>query len=90
MVFIYLFLPETSHSHSGGIRQLTTPFNFVWINPFSSIWLLRSPNIMAVVCFCFSSDLAPHNALFSDTSKYICDGYGIWYIENIDVISQSN
>ncbi|KAG2756972.1 MFS general substrate transporter [Suillus brevipes Sb2] len=48
MVFIYLFLPETSHSHSGSIRQLTTPFNFVWINPFSSIWLLRSPNIMAV------------------------------------------
>jgi uncharacterized membrane protein len=48
MVFIYLFLPETSHSHSGGISELTTPFNFVWINPFSSIWLLRSPNIMAV------------------------------------------
>lgn len=48
MVFIYLFLPETSHSHLGGVSELTTPFNFVWINPFNSIWLLRSPNIMAV------------------------------------------
>ncbi|KAG1750072.1 major facilitator superfamily domain-containing protein [Suillus lakei] len=45
MVFIYLLLPETSHSHSGGIRELTTS---LWINPFSSLWLLRSPNIMAV------------------------------------------
>ncbi|KAG1887369.1 major facilitator superfamily domain-containing protein [Suillus subluteus] len=39
---------ETSHSRSGGISEPTAPFNFVWINPFSSIWLLRSPNIMAV------------------------------------------
>jgi hypothetical protein len=86
MVFIYLFLPETSHSHSGSIRQLTTPFNFVWINPFSSIWLLRSPNIMAVVCF----RCAMPKVLFSGTSKYICDGYGIWYVENMNIISQSN
>ncbi|KAG2348032.1 MFS general substrate transporter [Suillus weaverae] len=48
MGFIYLLLPETSHWHLGDIRELTTPFKFVWINPFSSIWLLRSPNIMAV------------------------------------------
>jgi len=56
MVLIYLFFPETSHPHPGGIRELTAPFNFVWINPFSSLWLLRSPNIMAVVRLCFSSD----------------------------------
>jgi hypothetical protein len=90
MTFIYLFLPETSHSHSGGISELTTPFNFVWINPFSSIWLLRSPNIMAVVCLHFSSDCTLHKALFSDTSKYVCDDYRIWYVEKVDVVSQSN
>jgi hypothetical protein len=90
MVLIYLFLPETSHSRSGGIPQLTTPFNFVWINPFNSIWLLRSPNIMAVVCFRFSSDCTLPKALLSDTSKYVCDGDGIWYVESMDVISQSN
>ncbi|KAG1737898.1 major facilitator superfamily domain-containing protein [Suillus paluster] len=48
MVLIYVSFPETSHSHSGVIREPKTPFNFVWINPFSSLWLLRSPNIMAV------------------------------------------
>ncbi|KAG0708615.1 major facilitator superfamily domain-containing protein [Suillus ampliporus] len=47
MVMIYVSFPET-HPHSGEIRESTTPFKFVWINPFSSLWLLRSPNIMAV------------------------------------------
>ncbi|OAX36433.1 MFS general substrate transporter [Rhizopogon vinicolor AM-OR11-026] len=47
MVIIYMFFPETTHPHSGG-RDLTAPFKFVWINPFSGLWLLRSPNIMAV------------------------------------------
>ncbi|KAG1738346.1 major facilitator superfamily domain-containing protein, partial [Suillus paluster] len=42
MVLLYPFLPETSHPCSG----LTKPF---WINPFNSLWLLRSPNIMAFV-----------------------------------------
>ncbi|KAG1846603.1 major facilitator superfamily domain-containing protein [Suillus subalutaceus] len=63
MVLIYLSFPETSHPQSGEIRKLaalsnhpqlgetrklTLPFNFVLINPFNSLWLLRSPNIMAV------------------------------------------
>ena len=48
MALIYMYFPETSH-HSGRTLELTTSFNFMWINPFSSLWLLRSPNIMAVV-----------------------------------------
>ncbi|KAG1750879.1 major facilitator superfamily domain-containing protein [Suillus lakei] len=48
MVLIYLFFPETSHPHSGATHEPTSGFNFVWINPFSSFWLFRSPNIMAV------------------------------------------
>ncbi|KAG2154020.1 major facilitator superfamily domain-containing protein [Suillus clintonianus] len=48
MILIYFFFPETSHPHLGGTREPTSGFNFVWINPFSSVWLLRSPNIMAV------------------------------------------
>lgn len=48
MVLIYLSFPETSHPQSGETRKRKFMFNFVLINPFDSLWLLRSPNIMAV------------------------------------------
>jgi len=78
MALFYLFFPETSHPHPGGTHQLTTPFKFVWINPFSGLWLLRSPNIMAVVRLYLSFDRTLPEVLFSDTSKYISNDYGIW------------
>ncbi|KAG1782020.1 major facilitator superfamily domain-containing protein [Suillus placidus] len=48
MILIYLSFPETSHPQSGETRKRKSVFNFVLINPFDSLWLLRSPNIMAV------------------------------------------
>jgi len=89
MVLIYLYLPETSHKYSARSREHTTPFNFVWINPFSGLWLLRSPNIMAVVC-CFSSHYALPQFMSLDAGKYISDGYGVWYVENVNNMSQTN
>ncbi|KAG2153196.1 major facilitator superfamily domain-containing protein [Suillus clintonianus] len=48
MALIYLSFPETSHPQPGENLERKAPFKFVWINPFNSLWLLRSPNIMAV------------------------------------------
>ncbi|TDL18887.1 MFS general substrate transporter [Rickenella mellea] len=49
---VVFFLPETSHPGSRGIEKLETdrrkPFHVVWLNPLKSVWLLRSPNLMAV------------------------------------------
>lgn len=50
-----LFFPETSHPGARGIdkwRQQAAVgmrFKFVWVNPLSALWLLKSPNLLAVV-----------------------------------------
>jgi hypothetical protein len=60
---VLLFLPETSHpqtrgidkarmmedSSEGGARQEKRGWKWVWVNPLASLWLLRSPNLLAVV-----------------------------------------
>lgn len=53
------FLPETAHPMTRGIDKLPLPQvfsglgqqhrKFVWVNPLASLWLLRSPNLLAVV-----------------------------------------
>lgn len=52
-IFMYLYLPETSHPNSRGVdRALRNPDGarkFVFVNPFGSLYLLRSPNVIAVV-----------------------------------------
>ncbi|KAG2106754.1 major facilitator superfamily domain-containing protein [Suillus discolor] len=50
MLFIYLSLPETSHPGTLGIDKLPSrrSIHIVWINPLSTLWLLRSPNLFAV------------------------------------------
>ncbi|OAX33669.1 MFS general substrate transporter [Rhizopogon vinicolor AM-OR11-026] len=49
MLLIYLSLPETSHPGVMGIEKVTAKrrFNIAWVNPLSSLWLLRSPNLLA-------------------------------------------
>ncbi|KAG1749493.1 MFS general substrate transporter [Suillus lakei] len=51
MLLIYLSFPETSHPGTLGINKLTRRrwFHITWVNPLSSLWLLRSPNLFAVM-----------------------------------------
>lgn len=51
-----LFLPETSHPGTRGIDKVARDSQgsrpaFVWVNPLSSLWLMRSPNLLATVIF---------------------------------------
>lgn len=56
-LLVVLFLSETSHPQTRGIdkyieslKQSREPRRrFIWLNPLSSLWLLRSPNLLAVV-----------------------------------------
>lgn len=61
-ITVLLFLPETSHPMARGIDKLRIAeepssgeeskrkgWRWVWVNPFSSLWLLRSPNLLIVV-----------------------------------------
>ncbi|ETW85087.1 major facilitator superfamily [Heterobasidion irregulare TC 32-1] len=50
---MYFLLPETSQPHARGIDKLyeqqgTTQWRWVWLNPFKSLALFRSPNLLAV------------------------------------------
>jgi len=51
MFLIYLSFPETSHPGTMGIEKVARKrrFHIVWVNPLSSLWLLRSPNLLATV-----------------------------------------
>jgi MFS family permease len=51
MVLVYLSLPETSHPGALGIDKVTRRrwIHITWVNPLSSLWLLRSPNLFAVM-----------------------------------------
>jgi MFS family permease len=49
MVLIYVSFPETSRPGTLGIDKLTRRrwIHITWVNPLSSLWLLRSPNLFA-------------------------------------------
>ncbi|KAG1731239.1 major facilitator superfamily domain-containing protein [Suillus paluster] len=51
ILLIYLAFPETSHPGTMGIDKLTRRrwIHITWVNPLSSLWLLRSPNLFAVM-----------------------------------------
>jgi hypothetical protein len=52
-VFILVLLPETSHPGTRGVDKLIRATNgakkYALVNPLKSLWLLRSPNLLAVV-----------------------------------------
>ncbi|KAF9026821.1 MFS general substrate transporter [Hymenopellis radicata] len=53
-LLLFTFLPETSHPGSRGIDKYraklgdSNGFEWVWLNPFASLAILRSPNILIV------------------------------------------
>ncbi|KAG1721025.1 hypothetical protein EDB19DRAFT_1774591 [Suillus lakei] len=51
MLLVYLSFPETSHPGTLGIDKLMRRrwIHITWVNPLSSLWLLRSPNLFAVM-----------------------------------------
>ncbi|KAG1884726.1 major facilitator superfamily domain-containing protein [Suillus subluteus] len=51
LLLIYLSFPETSHPGTLGIDKVTRRrwIHITWVNPLSSLWLLRSPNLFAVM-----------------------------------------
>lgn len=60
-LLMFFFLPETSHPGSRGIEKVWAasdsdkkPFKWVWLNPLSSLRLMRSPVLllMVFVSFC--------------------------------------
>ena len=54
LVLTYLFQPETSHPGARGVdelHRLGEKAHWVWLNPFKSLALLRSPNVLLVVRF---------------------------------------
>ena len=56
---IYFFFPETIQPGEKGIDKMkaanetdsSSPFVFKFINPFKSLWLLRSPTLLLTVRF---------------------------------------
>ncbi|KAJ8582381.1 MFS general substrate transporter [Rhizopogon salebrosus TDB-379] len=51
MLLIHHSFPETSHPGTTGIEKVTLRkrFHIAWVNPFSSLWLLWSPNLFATI-----------------------------------------
>jgi len=51
---VVFFLPETSHPQTRGIDKvrMASPerkrWVWVWVNPLASLWLFRSPNLLAI------------------------------------------
>jgi MFS family permease len=59
-IAMYYFLPETSQPNARGIDKLSenenrSEFKWVWLNPFRDLALLRSPTILSVVRFNYTS-----------------------------------
>ncbi|KAJ7034476.1 MFS general substrate transporter [Mycena alexandri] len=82
MVF---YLPETSHPGKTGLEKLAAEdstelgrprFRWVWLNPFSCLWFLRSPNL-AFVTFSSSAVLVTEFGLQVPMAYTIGERYGI-------------
>ncbi|OJA15432.1 hypothetical protein AZE42_10058 [Rhizopogon vesiculosus] len=78
MLLIKLSLPETSHPGSMGIEKVKSRrrFHIPWVNPLSSLWLLRSPNLCAIT-FASSFVILTDYALLVPLSYTIGVRYGI-------------
>ena len=60
---VILFLPETSHPNKRGVDNLDPGQLPKWrpviLNPLQPFWLLRSPNVLILVCIFFPFLLFP-------------------------------
>jgi len=64
-VAVAAFLPETTHPKTRGVDRLQESLKasgqphrkYFWVNPLASLWLLRSPNISAVVCIAIVANI---------------------------------
>ncbi|KAJ6576582.1 MFS general substrate transporter [Mycena vulgaris] len=63
-VFILVLLPETSHPGTRGVEKLIRDTNgakrYAFVNPLKSLWLLRSPNLLAVTIAAWMNLLAEY------------------------------
>ncbi len=70
-LLLFTFLPETSHPGSRGIDKYraklgdSNGFKWVWLNPFASFAILRSPNILLVV------RIRPPHAVLLQSDEFI-------------------
>ena len=66
-VWIFLFFPETSHPGARGVEKIDPVKRPTWrpviLNPLAPLWLLRSPNVLAVVGPCFTGICAISHCL---------------------------
>ncbi|KAJ6531870.1 major facilitator superfamily domain-containing protein [Mycena capillaripes] len=63
-IFILILLPETSHPGTRGMDKLIRETNgakkYAFVNPLKSLWLLRSPNLLAVTFAAWMNLLAEY------------------------------
>ncbi|KAF7336682.1 putative drug/proton antiporter YHK8 [Mycena venus] len=63
-IFILVLLPETSHPGTRGVDKLMRETNgtqkYAFVNPLKSLWLLRSPNLLAVTVAAWMNILAEY------------------------------
>jgi hypothetical protein len=91
---ILFFFPETSHPGTRGIDKLqlastgATPRSLIFVNPFKSLSLLRSPNLLAVVgnhiWLHLFRYLIPMRQRFSAATVLLAD-YGKLNVHDVDV-----
>ncbi|KAK0227603.1 MFS general substrate transporter [Armillaria fumosa] len=82
-VLMFFFLPETTHPGSRGVDKmreadgaLSKRRKWVWLNPFASLTLLRSPNLM-LCTLAGAAILITHFALFIPIAYTIGVKYNI-------------
>lgn len=71
----FVYLPETSHPDTRGIDKLYEhgelergKFKWVWLNPFRSLLLMKSPNMILIVRRCLSCPRTSRLTRFTDIS----------------------
>jgi len=78
LVSVILFLPETSHPGTRGVEKVEEgKTKWVWLNPFKSLALLRSPNVLLVA-------LAGGITLLADYALLVPIAYTMGTRYNID------
>lgn len=101
LFLMILFMPETSQPGARGIDKLmlededagkSPKWRWVWLNPLESLWLLRSPNLLAVaslVLIC-STICSEADRMFEVFGWDICTAFGLWRVPSKDNCASIN